>query len=497
MSTPSTSRRTRLAPDLEISRIVTGLWQVADMERGGALLDPETASSSMLDYARAGFDTFDMADHYGSAEIITGRMLERVRSGETAGANRPVAFTKWCPIPGPMPLAVVREGVKRSLDRMKLDRIDIMQFHWWSFEHLAWLDALKGLAELREEGLIGHIGLTNFDTAHLAVAVGHGIPILTNQVCFSLLDRRAGQEMSRFCLDNGVRLLAYGTLAGGLMSEKWLGASEPGAGDIADWSKMKYRRFVEAVGGWRALQAILTALKAIADKHAVSLPNVATRWVLEHEAVAATIIGARLGEREHRADNEKLFAFALDAGDHALIAEALEKTTMLPGDCGDEYRKPPFLTASGDLSHHLETMPKYYAAEPVPGKPGRLRVSSGSIWEPLCGFSRAVRIGDRIHVSGTTATNGAGEMVAPRDATAQTVFILDKIAASLAALGADLSDVFRTRIYLADADDWEAVSRIHGRYFGDWRPANTLIEIGRLVGDYKVEIEAEAIVGEG
>ncbi len=126
-----------------------------------------------------------------------------------------------------------------------------------------------------------------------------------------------------------------------------------------------------------------------------------------------------------------------------------------------------------------------------------MRVSSGSIWEPLCGFSRAVKIGDRIHVSGTTATNGSGEMVAPDDAGAQTVFILDKIAASLSALGADLTDVVRTRIYLSNADDWEAVSRVHGRYFCDVRPANTLIEIGRLIGDYKVEIEAEAIVGEG
>jgi diketogulonate reductase-like aldo/keto reductase/enamine deaminase RidA (YjgF/YER057c/UK114 family) len=377
---------------------------------------------------------------------------------------------------------------------MQLECIDLMQFHWWSFEHLAWLDALKGLAQLREEGLIRHIGLTNFDTAHLRVLVKHGIPIATNQVCFSLLDRRAGADLSSFCLENGVRLLAYGTLAGGLMAEKWLGAPEPASGDIADWSKMKYKRFVDAIGGWPALQALLTALKAIADKHQVSLPNVATRWVLEHEAVAATIVGARLGEREHRADNLQLFAFTLDAADHALINEALAQTTMLAGDCGDEYRKPPFLTASGDLSHHLETMPKYYTHELVPGRPNRLRVSSGSVWEPIAGYSRAVKIGSRVLVSGTTATNGVGEMVAPTDAAAQATFILDKIAASLSALGASLEDVVRTRIFLANADDCKAVSRAHGRYFGDIRPANTLIEVSRLIGDYKVEIEAEAVV---
>lgn len=491
MTTPD---RFQLAPDLNISRIVTGLWQVADMERDGRTLDPDAMSSVLLDYARAGFDSFDMADHYGSAEIIAGRLLNRVEAGEQAGAHRPVAFTKWCPTPGPMPLSVVREGVERSLKRMNVSRIDLMQFHWWTFEHPAYLDAMKGLAELKEEGLIGHIGLTNFDTAHLNVLVKHGIPVVSNQVCFSLLDRRAAGEMSAFCLENGVRLLAYGTLAGGLMSERWLGKPEPGAGDIADWSKSKYKRFVDEIGGWPALQAILAALDGVARKHGVSIPNVATRWVLEHEAVAATIIGARLGESEHRGDNLKLFSFALDADDKAAIDDALHGTKMLAGDCGDEYRKPPFLTASGDLSHHLDSIPKYFKAEPVPGRPGRLRVDSGSIWEPLAGYSRAVRVKDRIMVSGTTATNGAGEVVCPGDPAGQTAFILDKIAASLSALGGRMEDVVRSRVFLKNVDDWEPVSRIHGRYFGEIRPANTLLAAGDLVGDYLVEIDVEAIV---
>ena len=494
MKQPSSPDRFRIAPDLDISRVVTGLWQVADMERGGTLLDPQTASTAMLDYARAGFDSFDMADHYGSAEVISGRMLARVKAGEAAGANRPTVFTKWCPTPGPMTRDVVRAGVQRSLDRLGVETIDLLQFHWWSFEHLAWLDALTELARLKEEGVIRHLGLTNFDTAHLRVAVKNGIPIATNQVCFSVLDRRAADEMSEFCLDNSVRLLAYGTLAGGLLSERWLGIAEPGEGEISDWSKMKYKRFIDAIGGWDAFQAVLRALQMIASKHAVSIANVATRWVLEHKAVAATIVGARLGEREHRADNLLLFSFSLDQDDHHLIDEALNKTIMLKGDCGDEYRKPPFLTASGDLSHHLQSIPKLYSAEPVPGRPDRLRVSTGSVWEPICGYSRAMKIGNRILVSGTTATRGSGEMVCPNDAAGQTVFILDKIAASLAALGASLDDVVRTRVYLSNADDWEAVSRIHGRYFGEVRPANTLLEVARLVGDYAVEIEAEAIV---
>ena len=311
-----TPERTVLAPGLEISRIVTGLWQVADQERAGPL-DPEVASSAMLEYARAGFDTFDMADHYGSAEVIAGRFLRRVAAGEAAGAGRPVAFTKWCPTPGPMTREIVREGVERARARLGVETIDLLQFHWWTFEHPGYLDAMKELAALRERGWIRHLGVTNFDAAHLRVLVKHGVPIVSNQVSFSLLDRRAAGEMSAFCLVHGVRLLAYGTLAGGLISERWAGRPQPSAGEIADWSKSKYKRFVDAIGGWDAFQGILRALANVAARHGVSLANVAARWTLDHPAVAAVVVGARLGERDHSVDNVKAFGFGLDAQDRA------------------------------------------------------------------------------------------------------------------------------------------------------------------------------------
>ena len=485
--------RIDLAPGLSISRIVTGLWQVADQERSGRPIDPEAGADSLAAYAAEGFDTFDMADHYGSAEVIAGTLLKRFDAG--APGRRPVTLTKWCPVPGPMSPEVVRAGIERARTRLGVRRIDLMQLHWWSFDHLAYLDAAMELAALRTEGLIGEVGTTNFDTDHLRLLVSHGIPILTNQVSFSLLDRRAAAQMSAFCLDHGVKLLAYGTLAGGLLSERWLGAPEPRDGVLTDWSKSKYKRFVDAIGGWRVFQTILDAADRVARRHAVSIANVGTRWVLDHPAVAAVIVGARLGENQHRRDNLRTFSFNLDEEDHAVLDAALAESVPLPGDCGDDYRRPPFLTASGDLSHHLAGVPTFYTAQPVEGRPGRLRVDSGSVWEPVAGYSRAVRVGDRVLVSGTTATHGNGRMVCPGDPAGQATYILDKIAASLAALGAKPEDVVRTRIYLQDADDWEPVSRAHGRMFGTVRPANTLLEVGRLVGDYKVEIEAEAIVG--
>ena len=199
--------RTELAPGLEIPRLVTGLWQVADMEKDGTPLDPDRAAGHLAAYARAGFDAFDMADHYGSAEVLTGRLLA---SPEGRGVR---AFTKWCPEPGPMTPQVVRAGVQRALDRLGVARIDLMQLHWWSFEHPGYLDACEELARLKDEGLIGHVGLTNVDTAHLALLLHEGVPIATNQVACSLLDRRATEAMAALCLAKGVKLLAYGTLA--------------------------------------------------------------------------------------------------------------------------------------------------------------------------------------------------------------------------------------------------------------------------------------------
>ena len=135
----------------------------------------------------------------------------------------------------------------------------------------------RALAVLRGEGLIGAIGVTNFDAAHLALAFADGIPIASNQVSFSLIDHRAAGALSDLCKRTGVKLLAYGTLCGGFLSEKWLGKAEPTS--IADWSRSKYKRFIDTAGGWGAFQAVLAAADRIARKHRVSISNVASRWV--------------------------------------------------------------------------------------------------------------------------------------------------------------------------------------------------------------------------
>jgi enamine deaminase RidA (YjgF/YER057c/UK114 family) len=316
---------------------------------------------------------------------------------------------------------------------------------------------------------------------------------VSNQVSFSLLDQRAAHGLSDFCVAHGVQLLAYGTLAGGWLTDRWVGAPEPAWDQHSTWSMMKYARFLRVAGGWSALQHVLNAIASVAARHSVSIANVASRYILDQPGVAGVIIGARLGEREHIADTLRLFSLELSDDDRAEIRSALMTLQPIPGDCGDEYRRPPFLTASGDLSHHLDSMPAPYQI--VQRDDGRSLCVSGTSWETVAGFARAVRRGSRVFVSGTTATMG-DRVIGGSDAAAQAHFVIDKIEGALQSLGATLADVVRTRVYVQNIDDWEIVARVHGARFGSIQPANTLVA-ATLVGDeYLVEIEAEAETGE-
>ncbi|HZJ52953.1 MAG TPA: aldo/keto reductase [Myxococcaceae bacterium] len=462
--------------------MVTGLWQIADMEREGRQLDLDAAARAMAPYVQAGFTTFDMADHYGSAEEIAGRFV--------AGGGRAELLTKWVPEPGPIPRDTVRTAVQRALQRLRRERIDLLQFHAWRFSDPSWLDALFFLDELRVEGLIGHLGAVSKFTAHLRVAIASGIPLVSNQVVFSLLDRRAAGRMTAFCRDHGVQLLVYGTLAGGFLTERWLDCSPPTEAERSTWSEMKYHRFIETAGGWEQFQGLARAVASVARKHRVSMANVACRAILDEGAVGAVIVGARLGERSHLEDNARIFSLVLDEEDRKVIADAAGALALIPGDCGDEYRRPPYLTATGDLSHHVHDFPAPYRTR---ADGDRVLCFSGTPWEPLAGYSRAVRKGSHISVSGTTASHGS-RAIGGRDPAAQTHFVIDKIEGALESLGGRLEHVVRTRVFVRRIQDWEAVARAHGERFGHIQPANTLVEAALVSEDALVEIEADAEV---
>jgi len=338
MTLPAASRF-QFAPALDICRVLNGMWQVSGAH--GAI-DPEHAIAAMFAYHDAGFTSWDLADHYGPAEDLIGQF--RRRFAEQRGAERLgeiQAFTKWVPHPGAMSRQNVEQAIAVSSRRMGVERLDLLQFHWWDYRDRRYLDALTHLADLRQEGKIRHLALTNFDTERLGIIVDAGIRVVSNQVQYSLVDRRPEVKMAAFCQQHGITLLTYGTLLGGLLSEKYLGRPEPGRGELTTASLQKYKNMIDAWGGWALFQELLAVLKPIADKHGVSIATIGARYVLDRPAVAGVIIGARLGIAEHIADNARVFDVTLDADDVAAIEPVLAKSRdllRLIGDCGDEYR---------------------------------------------------------------------------------------------------------------------------------------------------------------
>lgn len=329
-----------LADDLRICRVLNGMWQVSGAHGS---IDPARALEAMFRYHNSGFTTWDLADHYGPAEDFIGTFRTRLVQRYGLEALRHTqALTKWVPSPGPMPRAVVERAVEIARRRMDTARLDLLQFHWWEYRDSRYLDALEQLAILRDAGKIHHLGLTNFDTVRLRHITEQGIPIISNQVQYSLIDRRPEQAMIPFCQEAGIGLLTYGTLCGGLLSDKYLNAPEPGPGRLTTASLRKYKQMINAWGGWALFQELLSALRVVADRHGVDIAAVAVRYILDQPAVAGVIAGARLGLTEHHADNTRAFSFALDDDDRDRIDTVTaqgENLLARIGDCGDEYRR--------------------------------------------------------------------------------------------------------------------------------------------------------------
>eukprot|EP01119_Soliformovum_irregulare_P008238 TRINITY_DN2136_c0_g1_i1.p1 TRINITY_DN2136_c0_g1~~TRINITY_DN2136_c0_g1_i1.p1 ORF type:complete len:292 (-),score=84.65 TRINITY_DN2136_c0_g1_i1:36-911(-) len=291
----------------------------------------------MFDLVDQGFTTFDGADIYGPAEDLMGEFRKRLKARDGNDLNFQ-SFTKWVPRPGPMTRAVAEAAIRKSLNRMQTDSLDLVQFHWWDYSDPRYIDALKQLSALKEEGMIKQIGLTNFDTKRLKEIVGAGIDIASNQVSFSIIDQRPKKEMIPFCKEKQISILAYGTLLGGFFSEKYLGKSVPKADELDTSSLKKYYRFIVQFGGWDLFQELLQTMKKVADRHHVSVANVACRYVMQQPMVGGVIVGVRLGLSHHIEDNKRILEFELTSDDLSEIDGVVARGRPLPGDCGDEYR---------------------------------------------------------------------------------------------------------------------------------------------------------------
>jgi aryl-alcohol dehydrogenase-like predicted oxidoreductase len=319
--------RVALAPGYTISRLLKGGWQLGG---GHGPVDPSAAMDDMDRFVDAGITTFDCADIYTGVETLIGAWLKRRRP--TAGTVQ--IHTKYVPDLDRLPTharADVVRGTERSLTRLGVDCLDLVQLHWWDYDIPGYVDAASWLDEQRRAGKIRHVGLTNFDQKHLSEIVAAGVPVTSHQVQYSVLDRRPASGMAARCLRDSISLICYGGLAGGFLSDRYLHSAEPSS-PLENRSLVKYRLVIDEFGGWNRFHELLDTLGKIAERHHVGVGTVAIRWVLDQPAVSAVIVGAR--HSQHLDAIRKACSLVLDDEDRAAIARAQSGST---GPAGDVY----------------------------------------------------------------------------------------------------------------------------------------------------------------
>lgn len=323
-------QRITIAPGYDISRVIRGGWQLAG---GHGAVDGDQAIADMIAFADAGITTFDCADIYTGVEELIGCF--RLAYGNQRGAealSRIRVHTKFVPDLAVLPViskAYVESVIDTSRKRLNLDCLDLVQFHWWAYDVPGWLETAGWLKELHEAGKIGKISATNFDTDHVEAIIDAGVPFTSLQLQYSLLDRRPEKRMVTLAAEKDFALFCYGTVAGGFLSDRWLGQPEPDH-PLENRSLTKYKLIIDDLGGWPLFQALLSTLRTIADRHQVDIATIASAAMLTTPGVAAVIVGAR--NRAHLPSNLAIADIRLTEQDHAEIEAILSQAQPLEGD---------------------------------------------------------------------------------------------------------------------------------------------------------------------
>lgn len=321
-----------LAAGYRISPVINGCWQLTP-DHGGGTASEKQSLRRFAELVDHGYTTFDCADIYAGTEALLGRFRRTL-----ADPGSIQIHTKY--VPDRESLRQLRAGdvdaaVDRSLGRLGVDRLDLLQFHWWSYDVPGLEFVTERLCRAQETGKIRLLGATNFDTPHVRRLVDAGVPLVSLQAQYSLIDRRPEKAMTAYADESGVRLLAYGSLAGGFLSERYVGAAPP---ERMNRSLTKYRLIIDEAGGWEAFQRLLGTLADVAARHGTSIATVAARWVLDQPAVAAVILG--IGRRSRVAENAALATLSLDDEDRRRLRESVDALPMPPGDMYELERDP-------------------------------------------------------------------------------------------------------------------------------------------------------------
>ena len=254
-------------------------------------------------------------------------------------------FTKWCPSirrHDEVKFETTEAAIDLALKRMKTDSLDFIQFHWWHYQDTRYLKVCEHFVELQKKGKIKNISLCNFNTSNMKNIVDKvkGIKIASNQVPYSIIDTRAENEMVKYCLEKDIKLITYGTLLGGFLSNRYLDKPEPKKQDLDTMSLQKYKKWVDSWSNnnWKLFQELLQVLKNVGDKYGATIAQIALRWVLDRPAVGGVIIGCRLTVSDHIDETVKIFGIEMTDEDRKMIADVVKKGRGLKGEPADEYR---------------------------------------------------------------------------------------------------------------------------------------------------------------
>ena len=326
--------RAELAPGYEISPVIKGGWQLSSGHSLNTKISEEKAIEDILAFIDVGITTLDFGDIYTGVEVTIGKALKKLVERDGVAARKKIQLhTKYVPNANfldtydPLDAGKI---VHRSLERLGVDQVDLVQFHWWKYEAQNHLTALEQLFLLKESGHIREIGITNFDLTRIEEMVEAGLKPASLQLQYSVMDRRPAGALADYCIAHEISLLCYGTVAGGFLSERYLDSPVPS--DFDTRSNVKYQVIIEDFGGWELFQELLRCLRAIAVAHNTDIGTISSAYILNQPGVTGVIVGAR--NLNHLENNLKIPAIKFSESELQSISEVTDKAS---GPIGPVY----------------------------------------------------------------------------------------------------------------------------------------------------------------
>ena len=315
-----------LTKSLSISRLILGTWQFVDNHASSCA----DYTSILSAYINAGVSTITTANIYPGVEAKIGDYLKSQRSDHASGELiKPQIMTIFTAMPNQLHDFTEEDilaAVDGALERLQIEKIDLIQFFCWAMPDKIAIKVGRALTKAVELGKIAALGAVNMSTNTLEALINEGIHIVSNQVPYSILDRRAESKMMPFCQKHDIALLTYGTLCGGFLSEKYLGQSQ--AAD--NLSLQKYQATIDAIGGWDVFQSVLERLCDLASSLNVSVSQLVSAYVLEQPMVASIILGAH--NTKHLESSLAILDIKLSKDNIEKINAIISELKAMPGD---------------------------------------------------------------------------------------------------------------------------------------------------------------------